>query len=1348
MDIFSQKDYYPVPSDDVIKYKRHAYKKGTKKEVLKTDIPAIIVHLTSPIDSVDYNSFSDFFLFYRNFLSAGELYDYLILRFKWCIREIESYSYDEKNLEALKIAKVALIRTFVLIRHGILNHFGDDFLLDENLRLRILSFLNEHIESDSKVIISCMVSLKKVWMYSVKLHWENVMFNEPLMNTFADWIDYTIKDITQLDMVQKRRSRLSAHGIQSITNPEARNRSIMSIYKSMDIRNIPNNKTTMAPNRRTPSMLLTQRDTSNSYVTNAVGSSHKVTKISQNGRTINENQNINRNTMSRLTRMSNIIQDAKALRSSNVNRILPSTPAKSVELILNTIYSPDVEEKEIEASKNISESSLQSSNHFQKGIMLLLAKWKKNHKSSGKETSATQTSKTFRRETDMDNFVKYVISISSLKDSKLEDIKKINENLDLDSKFDILSARTIDEVEYIVQMENDLYMKLRELESEFHQDDQNNFGSFDKEDSGDGLQEFSAMDNLDLYKTVNTIARSVISLTNTINNINKSNPTFSHGSFDRRKVKSSMPQLYNRAASLSGLGSYTSLKFYDASNEMNDVSYDGDKPERLVFHDNNMDGMDRVSQKFVTATNVGTSSPLKNVLPNLLENYSTDTINTGDGSSFITYDSQLTQNMTPQKVVSRMRTPSLPEPAIKKKTAFNNLREFTFENSKENINSGSGSFIDVINSPVTSIEKRTPLSPITKENIKSSVSSKKSSVIRPASGRISIVRGSSSTPSPTVKKIADFKTTDNQLDEAEERLLELEKSIRESKIQRAVENNVSVKDEEISQHKNGSDEGLGIEDVGDEVTSASSPIEEIDINMEPEIRSMHEESDFNMTSSGSDDSVSIQSEVRTQYWKSLASPQKSLNHSQMESLKFYDSNGESDAGKLSSTNKYLFSPDNESIDVASPVKNVDDLKSRFLKTGDQSETSSQVAESIVTDITDASKPDNMFGSKLDKNGLKNILTASEEKLTRDPVELALMKLEGTFKRKNMNKEGDSEADLEKEVENLNIADLPELGNSPQEKRRSLLIERRRQTMYEIPHTPSRSSTFGLGIENDIMSEKNIKDLISQYHIEDESLLIKNHTNHVPFILMYESKQIADQLTLIEMELMSEIDWKDLLDMKILYKGPHLTSWLQLLVQNEELTGVDLAVARFNLTVDWAISEIVLTTDVKMRRNTIERFIHVAEHCRKIQNFNSMMQIILALNSVIVQKFTEAWRLIEPGDMLLWEELRGITALDWNYHTIRSMMKCIDPLKGCIPFIVVYLSDLSLNAEKKTWITEKKVVNYSKFNTNVQIVKNFIQKVQWSKYYKIQSDQELLSKCVYISSLSQDEIKFLTSEYAR
>lgn len=272
----------------------------------------------------------------------------------------------------------------------------------------------------------------------------------------------------------------------------------------------------------------------------------------------------------------------------------------------------------------------------------------------------------------------------------------------------------------------------------------------------------------------------------------------------------------------------------------------------------------------------------------------------------------------------------------------------------------------------------------------------------------------------------------------------------------------------------------------------------------------------------------------------------------------------------------------------------------------------------------------------------------------------------------------------------------------------------------------------------------IQELIGQYRIHDSRLMISNNESHVPFILMYDSLSVAQQMTLIEKEILGEIDWKDLLDLKMKHEGPQVISWLQLLVRNETLSGIDLAISRFNLTVDWIISEILLTKSSKMKRNVIQRFIHVADHCRTFQNFNTLMEIILALSSSVVQKFTDAWRLIEPGDLLTWEELKKIPSLDRNYSTIRNLLNSVNPLVGCVPFIVVYLSDLSANAEKKDWILEDKVVNYNKFDTNVQIVKNFIQRVQWSKFYTFKVNHELLSKCVYISTLTQEEINELST----
>ena len=144
--------------------------------------------------------------------------------------------------------------------------------------------------------------------------------------------------------------------------------------------------------------------------------------------------------------------------------------------------------------RNLNITSTQSTMQ-QKGIMGLLSKWKLNHQ---RKSTVNQPQKAPQ----VENLIKYVFSISSLDNHSNTLINSAS------SKFDILSARTIDEVEYLISVENELLSKLenRKLSNNIQ----------NESDDGDD-QDYSVMDNLNLYKTVSSIANSVISLSKTLN---------------------------------------------------------------------------------------------------------------------------------------------------------------------------------------------------------------------------------------------------------------------------------------------------------------------------------------------------------------------------------------------------------------------------------------------------------------------------------------------------------------------------------------------------------------------------------------------------------------------------------------------------------------------------------------------------------------------------------------------------------------------------------------------------------------------------------------------------------------
>ena len=112
---------------------------------------------------------------------------------------------------------------------------------------------------------------------------------------------------------------------------------------------------------------------------------------------------------------------------------------------------------------------------------------------------------------EMDAFVKYVVSISSLnrKFSKEEEEEEFS-NSD-SSRFDILSARTIDEVESLLILQNQLIEEIQthsngnenltEDAEGTYQERINDIKLLKRGSFKPSNDNFSAMDNLDLYQT-------------------------------------------------------------------------------------------------------------------------------------------------------------------------------------------------------------------------------------------------------------------------------------------------------------------------------------------------------------------------------------------------------------------------------------------------------------------------------------------------------------------------------------------------------------------------------------------------------------------------------------------------------------------------------------------------------------------------------------------------------------------------------------------------------------------------------------------------------------------------------
>ena len=116
----------------------------------------LVAEITSPT-FVDYDLLSDFFLTFRSFLDTTDLLYMLIARLKWAL------SRDDET------GTVVRVRTFVAIRHWILNYFLDDYVVDHELRKSFCDLLNNFVvelaldSTRSKVPFKILGELKKCW---------------------------------------------------------------------------------------------------------------------------------------------------------------------------------------------------------------------------------------------------------------------------------------------------------------------------------------------------------------------------------------------------------------------------------------------------------------------------------------------------------------------------------------------------------------------------------------------------------------------------------------------------------------------------------------------------------------------------------------------------------------------------------------------------------------------------------------------------------------------------------------------------------------------------------------------------------------------------------------------------------------------------------------------------------------------------------------------------------------------------------------------------------------------------------------------------------------------------------
>ncbi|XP_023724311.1 guanine nucleotide-releasing factor 2 isoform X4 [Cryptotermes secundus] len=245
---------------------------------------------------------------------------------------------------------------------------------------------------------------------------------------------------------------------------------------------------------------------------------------------------------------------------------------------------------------------------------------------------------------------------------------------------------------------------------------------------------------------------------------------------------------------------------------------------------------------------------------------------------------------------------------------------------------------------------------------------------------------------------------------------------------------------------------------------------------------------------------------------------------------------------------------------------------------------------------------------------------------------------------------------------------------------SLLLQSLMDFVYQL--LCSGDLTMAKALRVKIIEKCNAKRLYSASSMLLSSL---NIYTRQALLLDFKSEQIAEQMTLLDAELFMKIEI------------PEVLIWAQ--EQNEERSpNLTRFTEHFNKMSYWARSRILEQNEAKDRERYVVKFIKIMKHLRKINNFNSYLALLSALDSAPIRRLE--WQ------KQITEGLKEYCALIDSSSSFRAYRQALaETQPPCIPYIGLVLQDLTFVHIGNSDLLPDGSINFSKRWQQFNIVEN-------------------------------------------
>jgi son of sevenless-like protein len=154
---------------------------------------------------------------------------------------------------------------------------------------------------------------------------------------------------------------------------------------------------------------------------------------------------------------------------------------------------------------------------------------------------------------------------------------------------------------------------------------------------------------------------------------------------------------------------------------------------------------------------------------------------------------------------------------------------------------------------------------------------------------------------------------------------------------------------------------------------------------------------------------------------------------------------------------------------------------------------------------------------------------------------------------------------------------------------------------------------------------------------------------------------------------------------------------------------------------WVIDSILRKEDSKKRAGIMKHFIQVADKCRQLQNFSTMLAIVSGLGSPSIRRLKRTWEQVNQRTTSQLEVCEYMMDSGKNFNNYRQTLTKVSP--PCVPFFGVYLTQLTFIQDGNPDNIEGDLINFSKRHKAAEVI-NDIKRWQ-ARHYNLQPVPSLL-----------------------